>query len=436
MSRSSPSKPQFAPTPRELDDVEILRMGVLNPLYSFEPPGGSITLAVPTNVATWGRSGGGIELTDPEGVPLALVSVDETYPLSGGMTGVVGEIFAMPGQVSRAFGHLYVPPSEPRTVLDDTVVTCVVDAPLSRSDVSRLRETADDAPVMFLVLAGSGTPRFVSTSGLIRTVAATAHDFADSSVVVVPYARRDDDERDRELRQRVVSAYAPGPAIVWASGDGDREPRIDEIVRTDRPEGTGQGLVILFTGLSGSGKSSIAEALRDRILETGSRTVSFLDGDRVRRSLSEGLSFTPADRETNIARIGWVAAEVARHGGMAICSPIAPFDHTRQSVRTMAHDVGAAFVLVYVATPLSVCEARDRKGLYARARRGEIENFTGISSPYEVPHDADLVIDTSERTLDDELDEVVRHLVERGLLPDELLVGASVACLPTDAESI
>ena len=114
-----------------------------------------------------------------------------------------------------------------------------------------------------------------------------------------------------------------------------------------------------------------------------------LDGDVVRRNLSAGLTFSKEDRETNIRRIGWVAAEIGRHGGVAICSPIAPFDATRKQVRAMVEDAGGAFVLVHVATPLEECERRDRKGLYAKARRGEIPEFTGISSPYEEPADAD-----------------------------------------------
>jgi hypothetical protein len=110
-----------------------------------------------------------------------------------------------------------------------------------------------------------------------------------------------------------------------------------------------------------------------------------LDGDVVRRNLSAGLTFSREDRETNIRRIGWVAAEISRHGGVAVCSPIAPFDATRQDVRAMTAAAGGAFFLVHVATPLEECERRDRKGLYAKARRGEIPDFTGISSPYEEP---------------------------------------------------
>ena len=213
-----------------------------------------------------------------------------------------------------------------------------------------------------------------------------------------------------------ISAYAPGGDILWPEGVGERPPEIDRIVEKDRASGTDQGLVVFFTGLSGSGKSTIAQALRDRFLEDGVRSVTLLDGDRVRRHLSAGLTFSPEDRETNIERIGWVAAEISRHGGMAICSPIAPYARTRGTARDMVEDAGGAFVLVHVATPLEECERRDRKGLYAKARRGEIEHFTGISAPYEIPTDADLVIDTTDRRVGDVVGEILdllrsRHLV-------------------------
>ncbi len=190
-----------------------------------------------------------------------------------------------------------------------------------------------------------------------------------------------------------------------------------DVVDRDRRGPESQGLVVFFTGLSGSGKSTIARALHDVILEQGERTVTSLDGDVVRRHLSAGLTFSKEDRETNIRRIGWVAAEISRHGGVAICSPIAPFDATRRQVRAMVEDAGGAFVLVHVATPLEECERRDRKGLYAKARRGEIPEFTGISSPYEEPLDAAVQVDTTGRSIEDTLDDVLDVLAHLGYLP-------------------
>ena len=188
------------------------------------------------------------------------------------------------------------------------------------------------------------------------------------------------------------------------------------MVDRDRPPRVRRGLVVFFTGLSGSGKSTIARALHDTLIERGDRTVTSLDGDVVRHHLSKGLGFSREDRETNIRRIGWVGAEISRHGGVAICSPIAPFDATRQEVRRMTRDAGGGFVLVHVATPLEECERRDRKGLYARARAGEIPDFTGISSPYEAPADADAVVDTTGRSVADCLAEVLAVLTAEGWL--------------------
>ncbi|HVT66698.1 MAG TPA: adenylyl-sulfate kinase [Trebonia sp.] len=180
-------------------------------------------------------------------------------------------------------------------------------------------------------------------------------------------------------------------------------------LRRARPPRSARGVVVFCTGLSGSGKSTLARDLRDALLERGDRTVSLLDGDLVRRLLSAGLTFSRADRDLNIARIGYVAAEVARHGGIAICAPIAPYAAARAAVRAMVSEVGD-FVLVHVSTPLAVCEARDRKGLYAKARAGVIGSFTGISDPYEEPDDADLVIDTSQVSRHEAVEAVLSYL--------------------------
>jgi sulfate adenylyltransferase len=192
-------------------------------------------------------------------------------------------------------------------------------------------------------------------------------------------------------------------------------PAVARELRRARPPRARRGFVVFLTGLSGSGKSTIARNLADVLAERGDRKVSLLDGDLVRQLLSAGLTFSRADRDLNIARIGFVAAEVARHGGIAICAPIAPFAAARARVREMVSEVGD-FLLVHVATPLEVCEARDRKGLYAKARAGLIGQFTGISDPYEEPQDADLVIDTSTMTREQATEAVLGLLTSGGWL--------------------
>ena len=208
----------------------------------------------------------------------------------------------------------------------------------------------------------------------------------------------------------LLDSGAEGPA--WFA-----PPSVARELRRARPPRAERGLAIFFTGLSGSGKSTIARGVAEALTERGDRTVSLLDGDHVRHLLSAGLSFSRADRDLNIARIGYVAAEVARHGGIAICAPIAPYAQARAVAREMVTKVGD-FLLVYVSTPVEVCEARDRKGLYAKARAGLIKGFTGVSDPYEEPRDADLVLDTSAMTRQQAVDAVLKLLTTGGWLAD------------------
>jgi sulfate adenylyltransferase len=161
-----------------------------------------------------------------------------------------------------------------------------------------------------------------------------------------------------------------------------------------------QGKVIFFTGLSGSGKSTIAERIEYSLETTYGRAVTMLDGDTVRTFLSSELGFSEEHRNLNIRRIGWVASEVAKHGGIAICAAIAPYDAVRKEVRKLVEKHGE-FCLVHVATPLEVCEKRDVKGLYAKARTGQLKQFTGISDPYEIPLDANITLDTTDLTVKD-----------------------------------
>ena len=184
-------------------------------------------------------------------------------------------------------------------------------------------------------------------------------------------------------------------------------------LRRSHPPRQRQGFSVFFTGLSGSGKSTIANALLVKFLELGGRPVTLLDGDLVRKHLSSELGFSKEHRDINIRRIGYVASEITKNGGIAVCAPIAPYDAVRKDVRAMVQPLGG-FMLVHVATPLEVCEQRDRKGLYAKARAGIIKEFTGISDPYEVPADADLIIDTTTLTPEEAAQQIVLHLEKEG----------------------
>jgi sulfate adenylyltransferase len=190
-------------------------------------------------------------------------------------------------------------------------------------------------------------------------------------------------------------------------------PEVARELRRTHPPRHQQGFTVFFTGLSGAGKSTIANVLLVKFLEMGGRPVTLLDGDIVRKHLSAGLGFSQEDRNTNIRRIGFVAHEITKNGGIALCAPIAPYDSVRKEVRAMVSK-GGGFILVYVSTPLEVCEQRDRKGLYAKARAGIVKQFTGISDPYEPPDDAEVVIDTTGVTPEEAAQIVILHLEREG----------------------
>lgn len=192
-------------------------------------------------------------------------------------------------------------------------------------------------------------------------------------------------------------------------------PEVGHELQKSHPPRRRQGFTVFFTGLSGAGKSTIANVLMVKLLEMGGRPVTLLDGDIVRKHLSSELGFSKEHRDINIRRIGFVASEITKNGGIAICAPIAPYDNVRDEVRQMIQERGG-FVLVHVATPLEVCEQRDRKGLYAKARAGKIKEFTGISDPYEVPHDAEVTLDTTDLTPEESAQEILLHLERQGYI--------------------
>jgi len=192
-------------------------------------------------------------------------------------------------------------------------------------------------------------------------------------------------------------------------------PEVVQELRRSYPPRHKQGVTIFFTGLSGSGKSTIANVLLTKFLEVGGRPVTILDGDLVRKHLSSELGFSKEHRDINIRRIGYVASEITKNGGIAICAPIAPYDAVRKAVRQMIEPYGG-FILVHIATTVEVCEERDRKGLYAKARAGIIKEFTGISDPYEVPADAEVSIDTAELNPEEAAQEIILHLEQQGFI--------------------
>jgi len=192
-------------------------------------------------------------------------------------------------------------------------------------------------------------------------------------------------------------------------------PEVVAELRRSYPPRSRQGFTVFFTGLSGAGKSTIAQILMAKLMEMGDRPVTLLDGDIVRKHLSSELGFSKEHRDINIRRIGFVASEITKNRGIAICAPIAPYAAIRREVRELISEYGG-FIEVYVSTPLEVCEARDRKGLYAKARAGLIKNFTGIDDPYEPPPHADVTVDTSKMSPEEAAHQVLLHLERKGFI--------------------
>ena len=497
----------------QLGDLELLTSGVFAPLRGFmdaaevaavtehgtladgTPWPVPVTLDVPAGTVPDGATR--VVLQDPEGSPLAVLSITERTPEDSGLVRLAGPVTPLREPEHGPFRQLRRRPEDVRAELAGgsaagNVLAYATRRPLNKRHIGQLRHYAGqlNARLLLLPLVVGPAEIVARPEALVRAVlAARQHLPAGTLVVPVPLAPRDGGRAPEDLDLRaegiVASAYGathlladssdvtgapagtrngmlalPGvPIPVLSAGEWAYDPRSEvwrplaliepgaeqgeltaselgalldsgaEVpgwlvppsvaleLRRARPPRAERGLAIFFTGLSGSGKSTIARGLAEALTERGDRTVSLLDGDHVRRLLSAGLSFSRADRDLNIARIGYVAAEVARHGGIAICAPIAPYAEARAAARRMVTEVGD-FLLVYVSTPVDVCAARDRKGLYAKARAGLITGFTGVSDPYEEPRDADLVLDTSVMTRQEAVDAVLKLLTTGGWLTE------------------
>jgi len=236
--------------------------------------------------------------------------------------------------------------------------------------------------------------------------------YSDARAQYVTVAELAPDEPVREISgSEVRRRLAEGLEIPnWFS-----YPEVVAELRRNHPPRSRQGFTVFFTGLSGSGKSTLANALQVKLMERGDRRITLLDGDIVRRHLSSELGFSKEHRNLNILRIGFVASEITKAGGIAICAPIAPYAATRRQVRDMVTDHGG-FIEIHVSTPLEVCEERDRKGLYAKARAGEIAEFTGISDPYETRRHPELRIDTSQVSPEHAVQQILLKLEHLGYL--------------------
>ncbi|MEH0823346.1 MULTISPECIES: adenylyl-sulfate kinase [unclassified Micromonospora] len=416
-------------------------------------------------------------LSDGEGAPVAALEVADVWAAREGVAGVGGTVRRLGDGGHGPFQRLRRTPEEVRALLPPgRVLGVIADRPLHRPQLAQIAHAARTlgAHLLVMIPVGEDGNGGLPPEALVRSVFAARDRMPPATLIAVPIPRRRDEISDALLRARISAAY--GVTHLLSTGDmlsgaglrvlvprelaydnrdgqwrwrEDIPPRnrrlalsqeeIDDLLDRGfplpewhtppavakelsraRPPRRHRGLVVFLTGLSGSGKSTIARGLADVLREQGDRTVTLLDGDVVRRELSAGLGFSRADRDANVRRIGWVAAEIARHRGVGICCPIAPYAQARAVAREMALATGAGFVLVHVATPLEVCEQRDRKGLYARARAGLLTGMTGVDDPYEEPIDADIVVDTTDLSVDEAVLSVMNHLTETGWVEPRL----------------
>lgn len=405
-------EPLFALEGESLDTLELLLGGLLAPAHGYCLPGSmpegwptGSTLRVPADVARQAVEYNALLLTDPDGTPLARLTVDGVGTPTDHIVYLAGPLIAL-----QPAEH---PPARPLRLT----------APLNRTSMHPASR--------ILAAVFNGQPKAEQTAEAIATAHASGAALLFLAAVESNYARSDNLAELLAVLQRCAAVVpgasvrllvAPQPETNGSDIRGHALNRLgadiildfsDEKLAMAPPAGPTfrrQGQVVLFTGLSGSGKSTLARELVQSLRQLDDRPVTLLDGDDVRRMLSARLGFSREDRELNIRRIGWVASLVSKSGGIAVCAPIAPFEATRHEVRKMAENVGG-FILIHVSTLLDVCERRDRKGLYAKARAGLIPDFTGIDSPYEIPQAADQVIDTAVVSIEDGVQSVLQQIL-------------------------
>lgn len=383
----------------ELDALELVLGGFLGPIDGYCLPGEApsewpfeCSLSVPSETAQSAAQRGRLTLTDPDNTPLAEVSIERLSSAKDGRRWIAGPLTR--GKPAEHPPARDLRPSSPVSLREHVVALFggSVHAADMLSAVSRAR---GGSLALIGVAAGRGDVD-AEVMGQLRASAEVAPQTA-AYYIAAPAVGLDASAEDV---LRFVLARM-----------GETEP-----LDFRRPAtGLGAGAALLFTGLSGAGKSTVARAVVETIAAERLHRAILLDGDDMRHELSAGLGFSREDRDRNLTRIAWVAARLVEVGALAVCAPIAPFAASRSSMRAKVEPSGP-FLIVYVSTPLAVAEQRDRKGLYAKARAGEITDFTGIDSPYEVPDDADLAIDTSLLSVEESVDAVLALLRDRGLI--------------------
>jgi sulfate adenylyltransferase len=396
-------EPTYALDGAALDNLELLLGGLLGPAAAFSLPGrapagapAELTLAVPAAVAAAAEELRALLLTDPDGTPLARLTVDASEPNPDGTAHLGGRVEALQRPEHGSGRDIRMTTPVAGGPDQGPAVVAAFDHQPRPEQLARAVTAAREAGagLQLVALADSAAAGDRDLAALLAALRACADELPDTAarLLVVPGFRTSAIGGDSTVGAYVLHRLGAAEVLDFTGAGATPSGAA--------ASGAASGLVVLFTGLSGSGKSTVARALVEQIHAVDARKALLLDGDDVRRFLTAGLGFSREDRNTNVERIGWVASLVSAAGGIAVCAPIAPFEESRARVREFAERAGD-YLLVHVSTPLEICEQRDRKGLYAKARSGLIPDFTGIDSPYESPEDADLVVDTSQTSVDD-----------------------------------
>lgn len=459
--RASRDWPSWTLTTRQLGDLELILSGAYAPLDRFmgraeaeacardrrlsdgAPFPTPVTLEVTAACAADAASCRRLVLRDPEGVGLAVLDVTDTWRGAGHFVGGSAAGLQMPRHLDAVW--LRHTPAEVAREIRRRGWSAAVAFP-TRGIIHRGEHDVTARAISRLngghVVIASSDPTEEDAKRLLRLqcLDAVLPAYAADRVLIwlLPLPRREDPVDDLLLAATAARNGGCTHVLSTAPLDGgaaeavqsfcrslnvalvhepirDRDEAFPEVARLLAATQRRRGFTLFFTGLSGSGKSTIANLVRARLLERTGRPVTLLDGDLVRQHLSSELGFSREHRDLNIRRIGFVASEITKHGGIAICAPIAPYDSIRREVRESI-EANGGFVLVFVDTPLEVCEGRDRKGLYAKARAGLIREFTGISDPYEAPTDAEIVVRTVEESEEAAARRIVAYLEAHGLL--------------------
>ncbi|MBT7983092.1 MAG: adenylyl-sulfate kinase [Akkermansiaceae bacterium] len=433
-------------TKNQTHDLELLIAGAYKPLIGYLNESDHVSVVNSmhlTDGTLWAKpislevderlfkslnEGDRLALRDQEGVLLAILSIEslftskDTHYLGGAIEGI-----EMPTHYDHKELRLYQKEANPKV---DTVLT-FTDL-LHKVEVEALKDHIKVNKSKITIQLFASDP--IESHSRLRCIKAALSELPTDqyTLSILPGHAP---ANAKEWLQYAILLKGSGCSSLISDGDislvkehsiinvftlpkGSSEETFDTVleeINSINPPPKKKGITIFFTGLSGSGKSTIAKILQIKMLELTKKRITLLDGDVVRKNLCSELGFSKDHRLINLQRIGFVANEISKNGGIAICAPIAPYDSIRKEIRKNI-EPNAGFILIHVATPIAVCEARDRKGLYAKARSGEIKHFTGISDPYEEPQDAELILQTDNHTAEESCEFILDHLKELGFL--------------------